>query len=103
MEISGIPVPLIANFLLSLGGMFLTGQLIPSLSPMFLKANLFGIDMSKTSKDKKMLVLSLRFLNLLAIRLPWFYIGYFVVLYVVYLERTNSSDLLSHDFYKFSV
>lgn len=84
MEISGIPVPLIANFLLSVGGMFLTGQLIPSLSPMFLKANLFGIDMSKTSKDKKIpesqgVVSATVFLIVMFIFIPVPFIGYFAV------------------------
>uniref|UniRef100_A0A336LWH4 UDP-N-acetylglucosamine--dolichyl-phosphate N-acetylglucosaminephosphotransferase n=1 Tax=Culicoides sonorensis TaxID=179676 RepID=A0A336LWH4_CULSO len=43
---------LLINFVISIGAYFLTVNLIPSLKPMFLKANLFGIDMNKKSSGK---------------------------------------------------
>uniref|UniRef100_A0A1B6F1B3 UDP-N-acetylglucosamine--dolichyl-phosphate N-acetylglucosaminephosphotransferase n=1 Tax=Cuerna arida TaxID=1464854 RepID=A0A1B6F1B3_9HEMI len=45
-------LPLCVNLLMSVVTYYLTQRLIPNLKDMFLKANLFGIDMNKTSKDK---------------------------------------------------
>ncbi|XP_063698398.1 UDP-N-acetylglucosamine--dolichyl-phosphate N-acetylglucosaminephosphotransferase [Culicoides brevitarsis] len=43
---------LLINFVISIGSYLLTVNLIPSLQPMFLKANLYGIDMNKKSSGK---------------------------------------------------
>lgn len=40
------------NLIMSIITYYLTQRLIPNLKDMFLKANLFGIDMNKTSRNK---------------------------------------------------
>ncbi|CAG9864445.1 unnamed protein product [Phyllotreta striolata] len=44
--------PILINFLMSIVAYFLTARLIPGIKEKFIKANLFGIDMSKTTSDK---------------------------------------------------
>nr|CAD7409902.1 unnamed protein product [Timema poppensis] len=44
--------PLFVSAFMSFAAYIVTGRIIPRLKYMFIKANLFGIDMSKTSKDK---------------------------------------------------
>ncbi|XP_066154332.1 UDP-N-acetylglucosamine--dolichyl-phosphate N-acetylglucosaminephosphotransferase [Euwallacea fornicatus] len=44
--------PLIINILISFLAYFVTQRIIPRLKSKFIKANLFGIDMSKTTSDK---------------------------------------------------
>uniref|UniRef100_T1JP24 UDP-N-acetylglucosamine--dolichyl-phosphate N-acetylglucosaminephosphotransferase n=1 Tax=Strigamia maritima TaxID=126957 RepID=T1JP24_STRMM len=43
---------LVVNCFLSLCGYLLTVRLIPTFKPMLIKANLYGLDLCKTSKDK---------------------------------------------------
>lgn len=45
-------VPIGVNMVIATGAYFLSKSLIPSLKPMFLKANIAGIDMSKKDKVK---------------------------------------------------
>lgn len=45
-------LPLGINFIMSVVSYYLTQRLIPNLKDMFLKANLFGVDMNKVSRDK---------------------------------------------------
>lgn len=45
-------LPMIINALMSIGVYLTTVRLIPKLRDKFIKANLFGIDMSKTTQDK---------------------------------------------------
>jgi hypothetical protein len=52
MAVDYFPVAIGINTALAVGGAVLTYNLIPKLAPMFIKANLFGIDMSKTSGAK---------------------------------------------------
>lgn len=52
MEILGIHLPLLANILMSVVGLYLTFRLIPGLSSMFIKGHLYGIDMSKSHREK---------------------------------------------------
>lgn len=49
---SDLWLPLCVNLIMSIGSYYLTQRLIPKLRDMFLKANLFGIDMNKNTKDK---------------------------------------------------
>lgn len=44
--------PLFVNATMSISTYVATVRLIPKLKDMFIKANLFGIDMSKTTSDK---------------------------------------------------
>lgn len=44
--------PLIINFIMSIFAYFVTVKIIPGIKDKFIKANLFGIDMSKTTSDK---------------------------------------------------
>ncbi|CAG2063343.1 unnamed protein product, partial [Timema podura] len=44
--------PIFVSACMSCAAYIVTGRIIPRLKYMFIKANLFGIDMSKTSKDK---------------------------------------------------
>ncbi|XP_072383415.1 UDP-N-acetylglucosamine--dolichyl-phosphate N-acetylglucosaminephosphotransferase [Diabrotica undecimpunctata] len=44
--------PIMINFLMSIGTYCFTVRLIPGIKDKFIKANLFGIDMSKTTSDK---------------------------------------------------
>lgn len=44
--------PVIVNLIMSFVTYFVTVRLIPKLKDMFIKANLFGIDMSKTTSEK---------------------------------------------------
>ncbi|KAJ8984595.1 hypothetical protein NQ317_006057 [Molorchus minor] len=44
--------PTVVNLLMSICTYYLTVRLIPKLKDTFIKANLFGIDMSKTTSDK---------------------------------------------------
>ncbi|CAH1098623.1 unnamed protein product [Psylliodes chrysocephalus] len=44
--------PIVINLLMSIGAYFITVRLIPGIKDKFIKANLFGIDMSKTTSDK---------------------------------------------------
>lgn len=44
--------PIICNGLISVIAYIVTVRLIPKLKEMFIKANLFGIDMSKRTGDK---------------------------------------------------
>lgn len=44
--------PLIINFIMSIFAYFITVRIIPGLKDKFIKANLFGIDMSKTTSEK---------------------------------------------------
>ena len=44
-------IPLVVNVLLAVAGHFLSLSLIPKLSNMFVRANLFGVDLNK--KDKR--------------------------------------------------
>lgn len=44
--------PIILNILISIIAYITTVRLIPKLKDMFIKANLFGIDMSKRTGDK---------------------------------------------------
>lgn len=44
--------PLFINLLMSIGAYFATVKIIPSIKDTFIKANLFGIDMSKTTSEK---------------------------------------------------
>ena len=46
------PIVIGINVALAAVGLLTTYHLIPKLAPMFIKANLFGIDMSKTSKTE---------------------------------------------------
>ena len=52
-ESVAISFPLIVNVILATAGFVVTLRLIPSLQHMFIKANLFGIDLNKPKKDKK--------------------------------------------------
>lgn len=45
-------VPIGINVAISTGAYFLARSLIPNLKQMFLKANIAGVDMSKTDKVK---------------------------------------------------
>lgn len=45
-------LPLVVNLLMSIISFYLTQRLIPNLREMFLKANLFGYDMNKTTRYK---------------------------------------------------
>ncbi|CAH1983922.1 unnamed protein product [Acanthoscelides obtectus] len=45
-------IPIIINFIMSIGAYCITVKVIPSIKDKFIKANLFGIDMSKTTSDK---------------------------------------------------
>ncbi|KAJ1519626.1 hypothetical protein ONE63_004899 [Megalurothrips usitatus] len=45
-------LPLVFNVIMSFGAYWFTVRIIPKLKDMFLKANLFGIDLNKQSKDK---------------------------------------------------
>uniref|UniRef100_A0A182PPJ7 UDP-N-acetylglucosamine--dolichyl-phosphate N-acetylglucosaminephosphotransferase n=1 Tax=Anopheles epiroticus TaxID=199890 RepID=A0A182PPJ7_9DIPT len=47
-----LPVPLLVNVAISVGAYFAGRSLIPKMKPMFINANLYGIDMNKTSKPK---------------------------------------------------
>lgn len=44
--------PLLINFIMSIFAYFVTVRIIPGLKDKFIKANLFGIDMSKRTSDK---------------------------------------------------
>lgn len=44
--------PIIVNGLMSIVAFYITVRLIPKVKDMFIKANLFGIDMSKRTSDK---------------------------------------------------
>lgn len=44
--------PIIINLIMSVFAYVVTLRLIPKLRDMFIKANLFGIDMSKRTSDK---------------------------------------------------
>ncbi|KOC66258.1 UDP-N-acetylglucosamine--dolichyl-phosphate N-acetylglucosaminephosphotransferase [Habropoda laboriosa] len=44
--------PILINFTMSIGAYFLAIRLIPKIKNMFIKANLYGIDMNKKSGDK---------------------------------------------------
>lgn len=44
--------PIVINLIMSFVTYFVTVRLIPKLKEMFIKANLFGIDMSKTTSEK---------------------------------------------------
>lgn len=44
--------PLTINLIMSIFTYFLTVRIIPGLKEKFIKANLFGIDMSKRTSDK---------------------------------------------------
>lgn len=44
--------PLFVNAIMSITTYVATVRLIPKLKDMFIKANLFGIDMSKTNSEK---------------------------------------------------
>lgn len=44
--------PILINFAMSIFVYFLTIRLIPRIKDMFIKANLYGIDMNKKSGDK---------------------------------------------------
>lgn len=44
--------PIVINALMSIVAFSITIRLIPKLKDMFIKANLFGIDMSKRTSDK---------------------------------------------------
>lgn len=44
--------PIIVNAIMSLGAYVITVKVIPKIRDMFIKANLFGIDMSKRTSDK---------------------------------------------------
>lgn len=44
--------PLVINAIMSIFSYVVTVRLIPTLKEMFIKANLFGIDMSKTTSEK---------------------------------------------------
>lgn len=44
--------PIVVNALMSIVAFSITIRLIPKLKDMFIKANLFGIDMSKRNSDK---------------------------------------------------
>jgi len=45
-------MPLTLNFLMSVVAYHVSIRIIPRLKDMFLKANLFGIDLNKQSKEK---------------------------------------------------
>ncbi len=47
-----IMISLAVNVALSVVGYFITSSLISALGAMFIKANLFGVDMCKSSKNK---------------------------------------------------
>ncbi|XP_049537318.1 UDP-N-acetylglucosamine--dolichyl-phosphate N-acetylglucosaminephosphotransferase [Anopheles darlingi] len=47
-----LPVPLLVNGAISVGAYFAGRSLIPKMKPMFINANLYGIDMNKKSKPK---------------------------------------------------
>uniref|UniRef100_A0A6E8VUE7 UDP-N-acetylglucosamine--dolichyl-phosphate N-acetylglucosaminephosphotransferase n=1 Tax=Anopheles coluzzii TaxID=1518534 RepID=A0A6E8VUE7_ANOCL len=47
-----LPVPLLVNVAISCGAYYAGRSLIPKMKPMFINANLYGIDMNKTSKPK---------------------------------------------------
>ncbi|XP_041776435.1 UDP-N-acetylglucosamine--dolichyl-phosphate N-acetylglucosaminephosphotransferase [Anopheles merus] len=47
-----LPVPLLVNVAISFGAYYAGRSLIPKMKPMFINANLYGIDMNKTSKPK---------------------------------------------------
>ena len=47
-----IGFPIFTNLLMSIGSYFLTVRLIPSMENMFLKANLYGIDLNKKTNTK---------------------------------------------------
>ncbi|XP_050077803.1 UDP-N-acetylglucosamine--dolichyl-phosphate N-acetylglucosaminephosphotransferase [Anopheles maculipalpis] len=47
-----LPVPLMVNVAISVGAYFAGRSLIPKMKPMFINANLYGIDMNKASKPK---------------------------------------------------
>lgn len=44
--------PIVINALMSIVAFSITVRLIPKVKEMFIKANLFGIDMSKRTSDK---------------------------------------------------
>lgn len=44
--------PILINFLMSVSVYFLTVRLIPKIKDMFIKANLYGIDLNKNSGEK---------------------------------------------------
>ena len=52
MELADIPLTLYWNGIMSIVSFFLTLRLIHGFKDMFLKANLYGIDMSKKTKYK---------------------------------------------------
>ena len=45
-------VQITVNIIISVGAFVATTRLIPKLKDMFLKANLFGIDVNKNTRDK---------------------------------------------------
>uniref|UniRef100_A0A182NUF0 UDP-N-acetylglucosamine--dolichyl-phosphate N-acetylglucosaminephosphotransferase n=1 Tax=Anopheles dirus TaxID=7168 RepID=A0A182NUF0_9DIPT len=47
-----LPVPLFVNVAISIGAFYAGRSLIPKMKPMFINANLYGIDMNKKSKPK---------------------------------------------------
>lgn len=44
--------PLLINFVMSVGAYLLTVRLIPRVKDIFIKANLYGIDMNKSGSEK---------------------------------------------------
>ncbi len=52
MDIEKVPLTIYASGALSCVAFWVTFRVIPRLKDMFIKANMYGIDMSKTSKEK---------------------------------------------------
>lgn len=51
-ELLAMNSPLFINILMSIVAYFATSRLIPSMENMFIKANLYGVDMNKKSTKK---------------------------------------------------